>query len=135
MPAIYTCPSGVFEPGTTPYQVIVGKRTAFEGLTRPHGIAEFLDGTSNTLLAVEAKNPVIWTKPDDVMFDPPGFDRPGAQADFMKLPTLLGSNHPGGFNALIADGSVRFIKSSINPLTLNALTTRNGGEVIAADAY
>jgi hypothetical protein len=37
-------------------------------------------------------------------------------------------------NLLLLDGSVRFIKSSINLGTWNALGTRAGGEVISADA-
>jgi prepilin-type N-terminal cleavage/methylation domain-containing protein/prepilin-type processing-associated H-X9-DG protein len=45
------------------------------------------------------------------------------------------SYHPGGINAAFADGSVRFIKDSINPLTWFALGTRGNGEVISADAY
>ena len=45
-------------------------------------------------------------------------------------------NHPGGTNFLLADGSVRFIKSTINMLTYRAgLATRNWGEVISADSY
>jgi prepilin-type N-terminal cleavage/methylation domain-containing protein/prepilin-type processing-associated H-X9-DG protein len=43
--------------------------------------------------------------------------------------------HPGGVNALFADGSVRFIKDSINRMTWWALGTRNAGEVISADSY
>jgi prepilin-type N-terminal cleavage/methylation domain-containing protein/prepilin-type processing-associated H-X9-DG protein len=45
------------------------------------------------------------------------------------------SYHPGGVNVLVADGSVRFIKDSVNPLTWMALGTKAGGEVISADSY
>jgi prepilin-type N-terminal cleavage/methylation domain-containing protein/prepilin-type processing-associated H-X9-DG protein len=45
------------------------------------------------------------------------------------------SNHPGGANCMLADGSVRFIKSSIAMTTWWALGTRAGGEVISADSY
>ena len=45
------------------------------------------------------------------------------------------SNHPGGVNVLFADGSVRFIKDSINPQTWMALGTRANGEVISSDSY
>ena len=45
------------------------------------------------------------------------------------------SNHPGGANVLLSDGSARFIKSTVDMRTWWALGTRNGGEVISADAY
>jgi prepilin-type processing-associated H-X9-DG protein len=45
------------------------------------------------------------------------------------------SGHPGGANVLFGDGSVKFVKSSISYQTWWALGTRNGGEVISADAY
>jgi prepilin-type N-terminal cleavage/methylation domain-containing protein/prepilin-type processing-associated H-X9-DG protein len=45
------------------------------------------------------------------------------------------SNHPGGVNALFADGSVHFAKSSINQLTWMSLGSTNDGEVISADSY
>jgi prepilin-type N-terminal cleavage/methylation domain-containing protein/prepilin-type processing-associated H-X9-DG protein len=44
------------------------------------------------------------------------------------------SNHPGGVNMTMADGSVRFIKDSINQATWWGLGTRNGRELISADA-
>jgi prepilin-type N-terminal cleavage/methylation domain-containing protein/prepilin-type processing-associated H-X9-DG protein len=45
------------------------------------------------------------------------------------------SMHPGGVNALFADGSVHFVKNSVNPVTWYALGSIAGGEVISADQY
>jgi prepilin-type N-terminal cleavage/methylation domain-containing protein/prepilin-type processing-associated H-X9-DG protein len=45
------------------------------------------------------------------------------------------SRHPGGVNALFGDGSVRFMKNSINPLTWIQLGSISGGEVISSDSY
>lgn len=47
----------------------------------------------------------------------------------------FGSAHPGGANFLMGDGSVRFIKDSVNQATFSALGSRNAGEVISADSY
>ena len=43
------------------------------------------------------------------------------------------SFHPGGVNALFADGSVRFLQQNVPIRTLAALVTRNGGEVNAGN--
>ncbi len=45
------------------------------------------------------------------------------------------SRHPGGVNAAMCDGSVKFFKNSVNLFIWRGLTTSNGGEVISADAY
>jgi prepilin-type N-terminal cleavage/methylation domain-containing protein/prepilin-type processing-associated H-X9-DG protein len=45
------------------------------------------------------------------------------------------SKHPGGVNTGMADGSVRFVKSSVNIYTFQALSSTKGGEVISSDAY
>jgi prepilin-type N-terminal cleavage/methylation domain-containing protein/prepilin-type processing-associated H-X9-DG protein len=45
------------------------------------------------------------------------------------------SYHPGGVNSLFADGSVRFIKETIDGFTWRALGSVAGGEVVSADAY
>jgi len=44
------------------------------------------------------------------------------------------SRHSGGVNVLFGDGSVKFIKDTVNVQTWRALATRNSGEVISADA-
>jgi prepilin-type N-terminal cleavage/methylation domain-containing protein/prepilin-type processing-associated H-X9-DG protein len=45
------------------------------------------------------------------------------------------SLHPGGANLAFADGSVHFLKNTINLITYCALGSRNGGEVISSGAY
>jgi prepilin-type N-terminal cleavage/methylation domain-containing protein/prepilin-type processing-associated H-X9-DG protein len=45
------------------------------------------------------------------------------------------SHHPGGCNFVFADGSVHFLKQTINMFTYCALGSRAGGEVISADGY
>ncbi len=45
------------------------------------------------------------------------------------------SHHPGGVNALMGDGSVRFIKDSIDAAVWMALHTTRGNEALSADAY
>jgi prepilin-type N-terminal cleavage/methylation domain-containing protein/prepilin-type processing-associated H-X9-DG protein len=45
------------------------------------------------------------------------------------------SKHPGGVNAAMCDGSVKFFKNTTNLFVWRSLTTANGGEVISSDAY
>ena len=45
------------------------------------------------------------------------------------------SNHSGGANYVFADGSVKFIKETINMQVYWSLGSRNGGEVISSDSY
>ncbi len=127
MPRTYVCPSRpAAAPGLTTYQVFAGPGALFEP-GKSIGIADITDGTSFTIMLVEAAKPVPWTKPDDLEFDP------AAAADASLFGAF--SNHPGGFNALFADGSVRFIKRTINPAVFKAMITRASGEVIQADSF
>ncbi len=53
----------------------------------------------------------------------------GAQSDdFWSL-------HPGGCNFAFGDGSVRFLKESVNPIVFSSLATRAGGEVVGSDQF
>ena len=45
------------------------------------------------------------------------------------------SNHSGGVNVGFSDGSVRFIKDSVNLVAWWALGSRGNGEVVSSDAY
>ncbi len=125
MPSVYLCPNRVKPaPFTTTYQVIVGNSAIFEQ-DQDVGVGDVTDGTSNTLMVVEAKKAVPWTKPDDLTFDP------------AAAPSLCGagSSHPGGFNAAMGDGSVRFIRDTTDPKRFRCMITRNQGEVITADDF
>ncbi len=125
MPREFACPGGPGpRAGQTGYLVVVGPKnevgsvnTPFEP-TRGAGFDEFFDGTSNTVLVIETDTPVPWTKPGDLEWTPGG-----------PLPSLA-SPHDGGAHVLFADGSTRFLKSTIAPTSLLAVLTKNGGEVV-----
>jgi hypothetical protein len=94
--------------------VIVGKRTAFEGKTGLSLKDDFPNGTSNTILLVEAGKPVPWTKPENVEYDP---DKP--------LPELKGV-HRDGFRAMMASCNGRLVSYKTSEQSLRAAIERNG---------
>ena len=58
----------------------------------------------------------------------------GAPGGFNDAITAT-SNHSGGVNVGLADGSVKFIKDSISPTVWWAIGSRGLGEVVSADSY
>jgi prepilin-type N-terminal cleavage/methylation domain-containing protein/prepilin-type processing-associated H-X9-DG protein len=79
---------------------------------------------ASAILAVHS-GPSLYESP--VVIHPP--NSPLGHTDEMY------SLHPSGANVLLGDGSVRFIKQSINLLAWQALSSRSNGEVISAEAY
>jgi prepilin-type N-terminal cleavage/methylation domain-containing protein/prepilin-type processing-associated H-X9-DG protein len=67
----------------------------------------------------------------------PGHGLPCIEVAFPFLDVYSGarSRHPGGINVAFGDGSVRFIKGSIDPNVWLGLNSIASGEVLSADAY
>jgi len=61
----------------------------------------------------------------------------GAVDDYRATMSLISasSNHPGGVNVLFMDGSVRFVKSTVNYQSWYAVATPDNGEVLSSDSY
>ncbi len=116
-------------PYATHYQVVAGPGTAFErdGLSP----ADFPDGPGNTVLVIEAADPVPWTKPGDLVYDPNG-PVPRVGLGYTRPVKFLGRQlyRKAGINAVFADGTWRFIDARIDDASLRALFTRNGGEPV-----
>ena len=97
------------------------------------GITAITDGTSQTIQVGEAPEAInaMWISGHN-LFDQ---SAPINARPFYEYGEELTSQHPGGANVLFADGSVHFLKQTINPLVLAGLCTRAGGEVLSADSY
>ena len=81
---------------------------------------DMLDGTSNTILAVEANadEAIEWSRPKDLSFD--------VNQDV----TAVGQLRPNGFNAVFCDGSVHLLPSTISQETLKNLIQISDGNVV-----
>jgi prepilin-type processing-associated H-X9-DG protein len=69
----------------------------------------------------------------NVQMDWDSIDENDGSPTYMSL--TASSYHPGGVNALFADGSVHFVKNSVSPVTWRALGSIAGGEVLSSDQY
>jgi prepilin-type N-terminal cleavage/methylation domain-containing protein/prepilin-type processing-associated H-X9-DG protein len=115
-------------------------------------MTDIIDGTSNTILVAEdAGRPTFYNAQRQV-YDPVGkeggwadpngaFSLDGAYPDgTIRGPCPMNcsndsemySFHTGGANTVFADGSVHFLKQSIDLCMLGRLMTRAGGEVVSS---
>jgi prepilin-type processing-associated H-X9-DG protein len=96
----------------------------FMGYDRLTSWSMIKDGTSNTIALMETRFGLgPWARGGSSNlrgFDPADLPLYGDQRPF--------GGHPNGMNAAMADGSVRFIPSSIDPRKLAAAITIDGGE-------
>lgn len=118
VPPVYQFPS---EKGSqnASYFGLVGRQTGL-GNTPGEGekLREFTDGTANTIVIVEAKRDIPWTKPEDIPY-----------ADDGDLPKL-GGYLPNGWNSGLGDGSVRFISEAVDEEVLRNLFRKDDGNPI-----
>ena len=75
---------------------------------------------------------INWRFPASYATNPPRQGSAAWNDAFYKRTTAYGSGHPGGCNMAFTDGSVHFVSDSLDLVTLKALSTRAGGEVIAS---
>jgi len=116
----FQCRSFSLPKNHTTYLGVAGEDSCFHG-SSSKAIADITDGTSNTLIVVEVPpdRSVPWMAPQDA-----------DEALILEITEGTKTAHTGGFQALLADGSVRFISVNIDRSTLKALLTTSGNEVV-----
>jgi hypothetical protein len=125
MPKTFEFPGRPAPRGMTYVQVVYGPGTAFPGGGRKMRFpASFQDGTSQTIVLVEAARAVNWMQPEDINF----------QQVRGPLSFKLGT-HPGATGPLVGlgDGSVQFLKTGISDKTLRAAISPANSDVLGRD--
>jgi prepilin-type N-terminal cleavage/methylation domain-containing protein/prepilin-type processing-associated H-X9-DG protein len=115
----------------------------------PVRIADITDGLSNTLMVSEkrlnrrylgqpqANDYIGYTAgwENDIVRSTDESPRPDINGEDDGRDDLFGSSHPGRFNAVLADGSVRSISYSIEPTVFASLGNKSDGQVINSNDF
>jgi Protein of unknown function (DUF1559) len=117
MPKIFEIEGVTTKKGYTHYRSFVGEKAIWD-FNRSLMIGAVPDGTSNTIVFVQAKEPVIWTKPEELIADGKVQIRP--QLLFREGRTIVG----------MADGSVKVLKDTVDEKIWKLLVDPADGEVI-----
>jgi hypothetical protein len=120
MPDVFRSAGDDLRSTNSSFFALVGPGTVFEGKAGIK-IDQIFDGTSTTILLVEAKRNIPWTKPEDIPYDP------------AKPLPALGGFDGDKFLALFANGTVRQLSMRLDERTLKALIGRNDRTVIDLD--
>jgi hypothetical protein len=123
-PKAFQLPGVKTEEGMTFFQVFTGMNTPFPDRFPTRFPASFTDGTSNTILVIEAAEPVHWAAPKDLPYS--------ARVSPKKQ---IGKHFGKGTLVTMCDGSVRMIPATVTEEDLRAAITPNGGEVIGNSFY
>ena len=123
----YVAMSGIGRDAAT--QPAGASGNGFMGYDRLTSLSMIKDGTSNTIALMETRSGLgPWARggwSNLRGFDPADVPLFGDERPF--------GGHPAGINAAMADGSVRFLPSSIDPKRLAAAITIAGGESVNLD--
>jgi type II secretory pathway pseudopilin PulG len=115
----YHCPSvGGLAAGHTCYQVVVDPTGIFSGST-PSKFSDVKDGLSNTILVIEVDDSqaLPWMEPQDT--------------NLAAIAAGGQSNHVGGYNTAMADGSIQFMQNSMAPQNMKAFVSKAAGDSVA----
>lgn len=126
MPTVFVLPGSQSAPGMTFYRSISGPGALFDPADKvAPTYASATDGLSNTVAIVEAREAVPWTRPDSEI----PIDNEGATAS-NALRRQFGGHFPGGANVLLLDGSVKFMKETIDAQNLKSVLTKNADDMV-----
>lgn len=119
MPKLFQSQTKANKDGFTHLQMVIGPNA----MQPNNRIGSIVDGTANTVAVVEAAEPVIWTKPADVMLAA----QETPQKDFRAK---FGGQFTGGFFVSMWDGSIHFVEDSVSDRTLaDAINPADGKEL------
>jgi hypothetical protein len=93
---------------------------------------DFPDGTSHTILVVEARGQVPWSKPADIPYGP-NLPLPPLGQDYGHSgawPLCCPVRGAPIFHALMADGTVRSFSADVSEKVLRGMIVRNDGQVL-----